>query len=328
MLDKQRRGRMKRIFILLVITLIALPVFAAENVLIDFTQLVDDTTVGTGAQARPEHSATIIDFGSQAGASVDPETRELMQTSLFINNWDVDLNSSAQTALSNVNTWVQMAEVRPEAERFGGEAVLGARIVFPSEPYNAWALIKPPFEIPAYGEIDFSGGYGVLRNVGVIKQIGVTVYGLNYPHGLSIIVQDENNEEQEIFIDYLDFDGWRQLIWENPNYIEDVRDRELRQYPLYPHLEPLRKLVGFRIYRDGANVGGDFVVYLHDVVVVYDEARLDIVPDIDHDLYWEIMADREQARRDAEIRRLGNLQVLRSVEAQLQAEEDLTADEQ
>jgi len=310
---------MKRIFILLVVAAIALPAFAAESTLIDFTQLDADTTVGD----RPEHEATLVDFSSVAGASVDAALREEMQTSLYMDNWDVDLNSSAQTSESMAYTMARRVAVRQEAEEFAGDPVLGVRIVFPTEPYNAWALIQPPFEIPAYGEQDFTGGFGVVENVGVIKQIGLRVYGLNYPHSISVILQDENNEQEEIFLGYLDFDGWRQLIWDNPNYINDVRDRELRQYPLYPNQEPIRKLVGFRIYRDGASVGGDFVTYIHDAVIVYDEAILQFEQDIDHDAIWQIMSERQIERQEAELRRLGNLQVLRSVERELQATEDL-----
>ena len=317
---------MKRIFILLVIGLVAVTGFAVEEVLIDFSLLDADTTVGDS----PEHSATLIDFSSVAGTSVDAQTRALMQSSLYIGNWGVDLNSSAQTALSQTNSKAQRVEVRTDADQFAGDAVLGVRVRFPSEPYNAWALIKPPFEIQAYSDVQFRGGLGVVLNVGVVKQLGLWVYGLNYPHSISIILQDENNEQQEILLGYLNFDGWRQLIWENPNYIQDVRDRELRSYPLYPNLRPMRKVIGFRVYRDASNIGGDFIAYLHNAKIVYDMALLDLSdPFVDgHDGIWGILREREIDRGRAELRRLGNLQVLRTIEAQLQAQdgEDLRDD--
>lgn len=311
---------MKRIFILLVITLVAMTAFANEETLIDFSTLTAD--------ASGQHPGTLIDFGSVAGASIDPQMRDLMKSSLAISNWAVDLNSSAQNAMSKTNTKVADAQVRQGAQYFGGQDVLGVRIQFPSEPYNAWALIRPPFEIPAYDPDGRFINNGVIENVGVIKQVGLWVYGLNYPHSISIILQDENNAQQEISLGYLDFDGWRQLIWSNPNYIDDVRDRELRSYPLYPNLSPIRKLIGFRVYRDGANQGGDFIVYLHDVKVVYDQALLDTTPDIDHDQIWGILAARNEDRRLAELKRLGNEQVLRFIEQELQATEDLTNDQQ
>jgi len=335
---------MKRIFILLVIAMMATLAFAEQATLINFTLLTDDVTVGE----NPQHEATLVDLSSAAGASFTQQERDLMKSSLFIGNWDVDLNSSAQTALSQSSSKVAVAEVRPNADKYGGDFVLGARIMFPTEPWNAWALIRPPFEIQGYADpttfdgtnvvVDdtgakgskFENGFGVVKNVGVIKQIGVTVYGLNFPHSLSIILQDENNEEHEYFMGYLDFDGWRTMIWDNPNYIDDVRDRDLRLYPAYPNLAPMQKLVGFRIYRDGSTQGGDFVTYLRDVVLVYDRAQMQVESDIDHDALWGIMAQREDARRNAELSRLGAQQVLEFIERQLQspAEENLRNENQ
>ena len=257
-----------------------------------------------------------------------------MKSSLFIENWEVDLNSSAQTAMSQSSSRILAAQVRQGAEKFGGETVLGTRILFPTEAWNAWALIRPPFEIPGYANPSTMSSDGrlvededaIANDPELIgsKQIGIDVYGLNFPHSLSIILKDENNEEEEILMGYLDFDGWRTLIWDNPNYIEDVRDRELRSYPLYPSLEPMRKLVGFRVYRDGATQGGDFVTYLRRAILVYDEAQLQLQSDIDHDSLWNILSSREADRRRAELTRVGNQQVLRFIELQLQAtEEDL-----
>ncbi len=335
---------MKRIFILLVIAMVAAGAFAAENTLIDFTLLTSDVTVGEGDAARPEHERTLVDFAEVAGASFTEEERGLMKSSLFIENWEVDLNSSAQNAMTQANSQVRLATVREDADQFPGDPVLGARVNFPTEPWNAWAVIRPPFEIQAYadrtelggdGEVatvqaddveqgdKFEGGHGVLKNVGVLKQIGINVYGLNFPHSISVILQDETNEQHEIVMGYLEFDGWRQLIWDNPNYIVDVRDRELRTYPLYPNLQPMMKLVGFRVYRDGSNVGGDFITYIRDVSLVYDEARLQLQEAIPHDDLWGILDQREDERRRAELRRLGNQQVLRFIEQQLQATENL-----
>ena len=333
---------MKRIFILLVIVMIATVAFAEQKTLIDFSLLNADTTIGD--PPVDQHEATLVDFAEVAGASFDAEMRDLMKSSLYIQNWEVDLNSSAQTAFSQSNSKGLRAQVRDSAEKFAGQYVLGVRVVFPTEPYNAWALIRPPFEIQAYADptiMDadgavvadpnatdeqsggkFENGYGVIKNVGVIKQIGINVYGVNFPHSLSVILQDENNEQVEIFMGYLDFDGWRTLVWDNPNYIDDVRDRELRIYPLYPNLQPMRKLVGFRVYRDGATQGGDFITYIKDVTVVYDEARLQLEEDIDHDDLWGILEAREDDRRQAELSRIGNQQVLRFIEQQLQASED------
>ncbi|ADN01913.1 flagellar filament outer layer protein FlaA [Spirochaeta thermophila] len=323
---------MKRIFMLLAMSLLvlgSLQVLAEEAVLIDFSTLTPDYP----ADNPTENSATLVDYSVSAGAGFSEEDKALMKTSLAINNWEVHLNSSARFVVTEVNSYVREARVKDTAPKYAGETVMGVRVAFPDTPYNAWAIVQPPFEIPAYADktvVNPDGtlsvpqeevgkgtkfhGYGVVTNVGVLKSVHVNVRGLNFPQGLSLILQDQNGEQQEIFLGYLNFDGWKELVWENPNYIEDVRKRELKTYPLYPNLRPLVKLIGFRIYKDGSMAGGDFITYIKDVRVVYDKAVLDLEEDIDHEAIWGILQSREEARRNAELRRLGNLQVLRYLE--------------
>jgi hypothetical protein len=127
-------------------------------------------------------------------------------------------------------------------------------------------------------------------------------------------MKNQNNAEQEYVMGYMKFDGWKQLEWQNPNYVQDVRDRELNAYPLYPNSSPYIKLAGFRIYRDASMVGGDFVGYIKEVKVVYDKANLQLESDIDDEATWLILQDRESSRRKAELNRLGTLQVERYLE--------------
>jgi hypothetical protein len=200
--------------------------------------------------------------------------------------------------------------------------VLGIRIHFPTAPFNSWAKIMPPFEIPFYedAEGDEPGtgnkfvNKGVLRNVGTIKSISVRVTGRNFPHGFSVSLKDEQETEREMFLGYLDFDGWRTLNWDNPNYITDVKQRDLRRKPLYPESMPSVKFSNFTIYRHGSQIGGDFVTYIKDVQMVYDLAILETERDINDEAAWGILQTRRDAKRAAEIRRLGILQVLRHQE--------------
>jgi hypothetical protein len=212
--------------------------------------------------------------------------------------------------------------------------VLGVRIHFPVESFNSWAIIQPPFDIPAYADKDALQGttlkvadadkgkgekfnsFGVVKNVGVLKSLSITVYGANFPNGLGVLVADQDGNEQTMFMDYLQFDGWRTLTWNNPNYISDVRNRELRKYPLYPKGEPYLKIVGILIYRDAAQEGGDFVTYIKDIKVVYDKAIIETQRDINDEAIWGILQQRNEARRLAELKRLGNIQVLRFLEQQ------------
>jgi hypothetical protein len=117
---------------------------------------------------------------------------------------------------------------------------------------------------------------------------------------------------------YLNFDGWKTLSWNNPQYIADVRNRELRVFPLYPKSVPFVKFDGFIITRDAATEGGDFVTYFKDVKIQYDRAVLDVGTDIDDESVWGIIQNKEDARKAAESKRFGAMQVLRYLERQKQ----------
>jgi hypothetical protein len=323
---------MKRFFILFLVAIIAsTALFAEEATLIDFNTLTADYPADDPAQ----NEATLIDFSVAAGSSFTDEEKAQMKTSLFIENWEVVLNSSARSVENQSMSYTAAAPISENARRYAGETALGVRVHFPVEPFNAWALIQPPFEIPAYSDVKTANadgtltvdpenegrgeqfdGFGVIKNVAVIKSISVNVHGLNFPQGLSVILKDHENREREYFLGYLDFDGWKTMTWSNPAYISEVRNRELRTYPLYPNLAPMVKLMGFRIYRDAAQQGGDVITYIKDVSIVYDKAVLTLERDIEDEAIWGILQDREQARRNSELSRLGNLQVLRYLESQ------------
>ncbi|NCN06204.1 MAG: flagellar protein, partial [Spirochaetales bacterium] len=85
---------MKRFVILLLVALMASTVlFAEESVLIDFATLTADWP----ADAPAENEATMLDFSVAAGSSFTAEEKAQMKTSLFIENWEVLLNSSARS---------------------------------------------------------------------------------------------------------------------------------------------------------------------------------------------------------------------------------------
>jgi hypothetical protein len=185
------------------------------------------------------------------------------------------------------------------------------------EQGNDGITSRSRFESQGSGE----PAYGVIKNVGVIRSIAVNVYGLNFPHGLSTIIIDDQGNNRNIFMGYLQFDGWGELIWNNPAYVQEVRNRDIRLYPLYPTTTPFIKFGGFLIQRDAAKQGGDFITYFKDVRVIYDLAVLDTERDIDDEALWHIIQDRETARKVWEMERFGQNQVLRYLEQQRQATE-------
>ncbi|GHV86081.1 flagellar filament outer layer protein [Spirochaetia bacterium] len=342
---------MKRIFILLTAALLAVGLFAEEAVLIDFTKLGADIIPapqqGEQEQQMTQNRATIMDYGAVSGGSFTQEQKRIMKTSLAIKNWTVILNSSARTVNREVLTYAEEAQ----SKQYG--TVMGVRVNFPTEPWNANAVIKPPFEIPAYepvGQIDDEGnvtgantnvmslsrfegplneetgkpayGLGVIKNVGTIKSVAVNVYGLQFPHSLSVILIDNEGTEKTMFVDYLNFDGWAELTWQNPAYVQEVRNRELRLYPLYPTSTPFIKFGGFLVKRDGDQAGGDFIAYFRDVKVIYDKAVLDTDRDIDDEGLWHIIQTREEKKKQWEMSRFGQQQILRYLEQQKQATEN------
>ena len=323
---------MKRFFIILttVFFFIGANSFAEEAVLIDFSKLAADYP----EQNPVENAQTLVDFSDRAGTSFTEAEKAEMKTSIALNNWDVILASSARRVINQSLSMSREVPVNDEAKQYAGEKVLGVRIHFPDEPFNSWAMIAPPFEIPAYmrntvigndgalseDETDrygskFTDGFGVVKNVGVLKSVSMNVYGSNFPNGLEVILKDQNNEEKVIFMDYMNFDGWRTLTWRNPNYITEVRNREVFIRPLYPRAAPMYKLAGIRILKDASQEGGDIITYIKDISIIFDKAVLEVERDIDEEAIWGILKEREESRRTAEFSKLGQRQVLRYLES-------------
>jgi hypothetical protein len=341
---------MKRIFILVVVALISVGALSSdEAVLIDFSQLAVDIYVDPGdparggdqeeaEQANNQNRQTMMDFSTAAGNNYTAAQKQVMKTSLAMRNWGIKLSSSSRRADNLAKSFVK------ESTSAQWEKVMGVRIHFPVENYNSAAWVVPPFEIPAYDwdtvaedgtvppsteEADrtqpsrFENGYGVVKNVGAIKSVAVNVYGLNFPHTLAVILVDSEGQEKIVqFPGTLRFDGWRELTWENPQYVTEVRNRELRLYPLYPASVSFVKFGGFLIKRNASDVGGDFITYFKDVKVIYDKATLDpSEPDINDENEWNIIQTREDEKKRFEVQRFGNDQVQRYLETQKKAPE-------
>jgi hypothetical protein len=328
---------MKKMLILVaVVSLVAGALFAEEAVLIDFGLLAADTHVGNNPNypgddtTNDQNQRTIMKFSNvRFTGSFTAEQKASMETSLALQNWEVLLSSSSRNITNMVNSYTREAT----SKQWG--TVLGVRVHFPVEAFNSSAVIKPPFEIPAYepvgGEGDtieasdtktkFEEGYGILKNVGTIKSVAVNVYGLNFPHGLWTLIYDDFGNLKSLYMGHLNFDGWGELRWDNPAYIMEVRNRDLRLFPLYPDTMPFIKFAGFEIKRNSSNVGGDFITYFKDVKVIYDKAVLDTDRDIDDEALWKIIEARETARKLWQMERFGEMQVIRFIDTQKKATE-------
>ncbi|HEB29929.1 MAG TPA: flagellar protein [Spirochaetes bacterium] len=274
-------------------------IIGGPQVLIDFSSLEE----------------TEIDFTKFPGAMAEGITE--LTVDLSLGNWKVNLAPSSASSENRILSYTKAVN----SAKMEGD-VLGVRVHFPDAPFNSWAKVVPPFEIPFYedkeGEPEGSGtkfvNKGVLRNVGTIKSVTARVTGRNFPYSLSVALKNEQDAVKDLFLGYLDFDGWKTMTWGNPNYITDVKQRDLRKTPLYPETMPSIKFEYFTIFRQANQIGGDFVTYIKDVQLVYDLAILELDRDIDDEASWGILGMRRDAKRAAEIRRLGILQLLRRQE--------------
>ena len=163
---------------------------SGPKVLIDFQNLED----------------TEIDFSKFPGGIAEGITE--LKVDLNIENWAVKLAPSSASAENRV-----LSKCKPVPSKKMDGDVMGVRIHFPTAPFNSWAKIVPPFDIPLYEDAKGEEGEGtkflnkgVLRNVGTIKSINVRVTGRNFPHGLSITLKDDKDGYQEVFLGNLDFE--------------------------------------------------------------------------------------------------------------------------
>lgn len=322
---------------------------AEEAIIVDFALLNADIIADPNGKMT-QNRRTVMDYGAVAGASYTEEQKALMRSSLAIEQWEVKLNSSSQNPLSVGVSTVKESKVRDDGDKFGGQTLMGVHILFPTWANNANAEIKPAFLIPAYekmaqvddqgnlqaptdedkasGKSRFEEGYGVVRNTGVIKSIAVNTYGMNFPHGLYVVLRDQNNVKKRYFMGYLLFDGWREMVWNNPSYVAHVKARELRLYPVYPVSLPHVAFEGFLVTRDAAHDGGNFVGYFKDVKIIYDKAVLTTVRDFADEDIWGIQTEREMKRKKIEVEKFGHIQVLRFLEQEkLATEEGFTPSE-
>jgi len=335
--------------------------FAEEAMLIDFTQLDADyeLTDADGNVVSKQNKRTTMDYAVSAGSTFTKQQKDLMRTSLSLPEWEVTLNSSAKTVQSLADSQVVAAPVKESADvPFAGQNVMGVRIVFPTWNSNANAKIVPPFDIPAYEPLStvsddgerktlsededasafnvaqnpsfektlFEGGFGVVKNVGTIKSIKVTTMGMQFPHGLYVHLTDNDGVDRRYFMGYLGFDGWKELRWNNPQYISEIRNREIRVYPIYPRGTPFVKFAGFEVTRDASHIGGDFIGYFKDVKIIYDKAILTSDRDIADEDLWGIIGKKESDRQAAEMSKFGNKQVNRYLEkSKLATEEDFVS---
>lgn len=312
----------KRIFALLIASVWCVTAFAEEprRNFIDFDKLKAD--------ADGENSASLIDL-TQFSSYQSPNPADFnLSTSLAIENWRINLASSAKTPVNINNSYMREVttevanDLQDKNSATSTRAVMGVRVRFPKEAINSFAEIKPPFQIPIWGGNDANPtafqqpGFGVIMNMGVLKEVTVRVCGRNSGHHLQILVE-MNGATKALDMGPLNFIGWRDLKWTNPNYIVDVQDRVLTDNPLYPGTFSYARFLGFRVVKDIDFTLGETVFYVDSVSANYDLARpLRSGDSIDDESVWGIEETTHAETEANEFLQIGRVKTLEYLEQQ------------
>ena len=292
--------------------------------------LLDFSLLTAGEEEDGQNPDTIIELADYSTYALSEEERAEFDVSLAIEQWKVKLNSSAAFPDTMAKSMVKEVEVTDAETVFGNEKlgvenpgkVLGVRANFPQGSRYAYADILPPFEIPVYykkpgtDEFMFQNGRGAIDNVRTIKKISAVVCGRNYPHKLQVVLRDSDYNEKVYTIGDFNFTGWQRLEWENPNYIANIKDRDLKTTPTYPMLNRSWKVVALRIVKDIQHEGGDFIGYIKQIDIEYDKDVIENNLDIDDDAYWNIVSDYNDFMSDYNFSRLGEQMTLEYIEKQ------------
>lgn len=239
----------------------------------------------------------------------------------LLDNWRVDLNETSSSVENRVYSYAKSVA----SQRF--DTTLGVRVHFPKWNNNSYVIIRPPFPIKIYAD---NGQYanaenGVMPNVSEIKTMGIWVNGRNYRYGLAIRLLDRHNVMHEYFMGWLYFDGWRKLVWVNPNYTEKVSAKTLTRVPLYPYDIPYMVFDSIVIYRPADQLGGDFVCYFKSIDMEYAPFVVDttLTEDIRDEEVWGIITTQARKKKEIEEKRfVEDLYLYQQEKRRIQAAKD------
>ena len=304
----------KKISLILILTLLY---FSAANAIIQRT-LIDFARYDSNIQETYKDPAESYITNIDGSPKVVVGFKDYM-----LENWKVDLNESASDIQNRVYSYCKPVT----SQRF--QTTLGIRVHFPNWNNNTFALIKPPFPIKIY---DDNGQYanaenGVMPNVAEVRSISIWVNGKNYRYGLALRLKDRYENIHEYFMGWLLFDGWRKLVFINPNYTEKISSKELKREPLYPFDVPYMVLDSIVIYRPSMELGGDFVTYIKSIEMEYTPYIVDsaVTEDIKDEEVWGIITAKSKFKKDIEDKRLTeDLYLYQQEKTRMKAEKDVT----
>lgn len=217
--------------------------------------------------------------------------------SLAMDRWNIKLSGYSDNAFSRQHSILQLVDV--DSTKLESDIkfnkCLGIRVHFEYSHGNDWAQIKTRLPLDPYYSKE---GEGILLNVGPIKSISMWVAGRNFKNTIEVRMVDQNGKFKSINFGTLFFRGWRKLTWVNPDYIKDIKKRDIVKEHLYPRFSPYLKLDSIVIYKSHQEAGGDFVTYVKDIRVEYEPALMAIEATIDDEGAWHIQETKARLQKE------------------------------
>ena len=264
---------------------------SAKRTLINFTELVD--------------TPLSYSYGASLGIQLESSETEQLVQSYNLENWKVVVQSSMRYPQVLAKSMVKVSDVKGGI--YQGQQVLGIRAYFPNYNYDMAIEIMPPYS--PFNAIFQEGGFNAYKNKGYLSNVGdiykatVTVYGLRQEEHLFIVTEDSKGNTYEYSFGPLNFIGWREMIWENPNYL--IKDTSARiNLPIYPQYSSDLVLKSIKIVHSSYHSNPDFVTYFRDINIIVDEAETSIDTDIESEEIWEIIKENTYERSSVKIKAL------------------------
>lgn len=254
-----------------------------------YAQAPATTTTGEPEVSKPAEKV-LIDFSK-------------LPVELPIDTWRIKLSGYSDIPKCRNLSDLKIVKVDPAklTDNIKFEQCLGIRVNFEFSHGNDWAQIYPVYGI---SEFYAKEGEGILRNVGPIKSVSIWVAGRNYKNAIEVRMIDQDGNYKSINFGNLFFKGWKKLTWENPNFIKDLKKRDIVKPHLYPQYEPYLKFDSLVIYKSAMEYGGDFVCYVKDIRVEYEPAITKYEGAIDDESEWKILETNANKKKLLERQRL------------------------
>lgn len=142
----------------------------------------------------------------------------------------------------------------------------GFRLPFPETYQSAYYILefKEPYEYP-----------DALH----LHRISLEAYGLNSKMLVTLLIEDNQGKKQEIFIGDLEYEGWKEMSYSNPDWLVPIDGFKITGIMIYQKNEPLV-------------IPADKVVYFNELSIeLHYQNPLEYTPSDDDGMSLEDYAD-------------------------------------